>query len=386
VYAASSRFLKAITTSGKRKTVVDVYMNGAQIDSDIPVIGGRITVDRNSRTRRSGSITLGDPSFFPKFDDNTFTPYGVEIGIRHGIVYPDGTEELIPQGIFLINDIEADEAEGLIPTIEFFDRAHRVFETSTHVTDGGPNMVGDQTFSGSRVHDALHAVIDYPSPNWPNANQLWSLNIDTSLSNPTIPGGQFEGDTDRWKLAQDLAAMIGGEIYFDVFGNATCIPIPGITVQELPPDWEVFAGEGGVMVSAAQRVTREETFNSVVMLGSTPSGTERQARAIVYDLNPASKTYYYGPFGKKTLRLSDQRLTTDEACYTAANGVLKNSLGIAKTVTFKATSNPALDGGDIVKITYPDGLEELHLLDSFDIDFKSGVMGASTRSIQLAVA
>lgn len=378
--------MKAIKTSGKRKTVVDVYMNGALIDADIPVIGGEITVDRNSRTRRSGSITVGDPSFFPKFDDNTFTPYGVEIGIRHGIVYPDGTEELIPQGIFLINSISADEAEGLIPTIEFFDRAHRVFETSTHVTDGGPNMVGDQTFAGSRVHDALRAVIDYASPNWPNANQLWSLTIDSSLSNPTIPGGQFEGDTDRWKLAQDLAAMMGAEVYFGTDGNAVCIPIPSITVQELPPDWEVFSGEDGVMVSAAQTVTREETYNSVVMLGSTPSGTERQARAIVYDLNPASKTYYYGPFGKKTLRLSDQRLTSDEACYTAANGVLKNSLGIAKKVEFSATSNPALDAGDIIKITYPDGLEELHLLDSFNIPFANGVMSASTRSIQLAVA
>ena len=387
MYPVSSRFLKTIRRSGDRKTVVDVYQGAVKMASDIPVIDGSLKVDRNSRSRRSGSLTLGDPSFFPKVSSGLFAPYSTEIVIRSGLVYTDGSEELVPLGVFLVNDNQADEAEGLIPTIQFFDRAHRVYETSTHVSDGGPLMLPtNHPFSGSPAQTAIETILSYPAPGWPT-NTLWGVYIDPALSNPILPGGSFEGDTDRWQVALDLAEIMGADVYFDVFGSAVVKPVPGITPDTKSTDavFTINSGEDGVMISLSQNITRENTYNRVVMLGATPDGESPQAMAVVADTNPASPTYWNGLFGKKTLRVSNSRLVSDEQCLIAAQAKLKNSLGLSKNVSFGSIANPALDVGDIILVIYPDGTEEIHLLDSFDLPLGNGSMTGTTRTIQLAV-
>lgn len=382
MYSVSDRFLNTIRKSGKRKTVVDVYRDSLKVLSDLPVVSGSLKVDRDGRTRRSGSMVVGDPTLFPRFNSDLLAPYSTEVVIKQGLTYTDGSEELVPLGVFIVNDVNADEATGLIPSIEFFDRAQRVFETSTHVIEGT-----EKTLSGMTVSAALESVLLYPAPGWPHS-PLWGLYIDPTLTNPRIPGGQFDGYTDRWQLVLDLVEMIGAECYFDRSGTAVVKPIPGITADTTSADavWIVNCGENGVMLSAEQRITRDDTYNSIVMLGATPDGTTRQARAIVYDLNPASLTYWHGPFGKKTLRLQNERLVTDSQCLIAAQAKLKEALGLAKHVHFGSLCNPALDDGDIILLVYPDGTEELHILDSFDVPFGDGKMTATTRTIQLAVA
>jgi hypothetical protein len=388
MYGVSPRFLLAIRDSGKRKTVVDFYNGTAPVLTDVPVIGGSITVDRNSRSRRSGSLILGDPSLFPKTTADFLAPYGIEIRIRTGVVYSDGTEELVPLGVFLLNDISASEAGGMVPSVDFFDRAQRVFETSTHVVEGGHNVIGGTPFAGSPVHDCLESTLVYPAPNWASGSPLWSLTIHITLGNPRVPGGMFMGDTDRWKMATDLAEMIGGEVYFNVQGNAVVNPIPSITTAtgQVNSVFELNSGEDGVLVDVSQHVTREETYNSVVMLGATPGNGAPQPIGKAFDLVSTSKTYWEGLFGKKTLRVSNNKLTNNTDCQYAAEQILKNVLGIAKNVDFGGLANPALDGGDVITVTYSDGTKELHIIDSYTMDFATYRMSGTTRSIQLAVA
>lgn len=386
MFPVSNRFLRACKNSGKRKTVVDVYQDNIKVLADIPVVGGSIRVDRNSRSRRSGSMDIGSPDLFPKFTSDILAPLGTEIIIRSGMVYPDGDEELIPLGTFIITDISAEEENGLLPRVEFMDRAHRVFETSTHNADEAEVTVFGDPISGHTTQAALESMIVYPAPGWPSS-PLWGLTIQQNLPDIPIPGGQFAGDTDRWEIAQSLATSMGCEIFFDNFGQCVCQRVPGITSSTTFDDaiWTIEPGEGGTLISLSTSISRNDTYNSVVVLGSTPDGATKQPMATVYDLNISSPTYYHGPFGKKTLRVSDSKLTTEKQCKTAAQGILKNTLGIAKNVTFGAIANPALDAGDIILLKYPDGRQELHIIDSYDLPFSQGIMTAETRSVQLAV-
>lgn len=388
MYPVTDRFLTAIKQPGQRKTVIDVYQGQAKVLSDLPVIDGSLRVDRSSRNRRSGSLTVGDPSLFPRLSNSILAPYSTEIVIRSGVVYRDGSEELVPLGVFLVNDTAADEAAGLIPSINFFDRAQRVYESSTLVADGGAQYgIAGQTFSGYPASQAIEATLLYPAPGWPT-NSLWGMSITPGLLDPVLPGGQFDGDTDRWQLAVDLAELMGAEVFFDVAGNAIVQPVPGITSSTTDDDvvWTVAAGEGGTLTSAEQVITREFTYNGVVVIGPAPSEDIQQIRAVAVDNNVASPTYWNGLFGKKTLRISNERITTLEQAQGIAEAKLKEVLALSKNVNFGGVANPALDVGDVIKIVYNDGTSEIHLLDSFTFPLDGGPMTGTTRTIQIAVA
>lgn len=385
MYPVSPNFLGSIVRSGRRKVVADLYYGSKYIPllRDIPVVEGSINIDRNSRNRRSGQITIGDPDLYPNLMDYTgLEPYGSEMAIRCGVVYPDGTEELVPMGIFLITDVASEDSSGGLPQITLFDRAQRVFDTSTHVTDGGP-----QKFAGKSINVALPEVITYSAPGWPT-DPLFRCTVDSSLNEVIIPGGYLAGETDRWAICEDMATAIGGEVYFDVLGEAVVVPPPSIDQTTTVADavWEITpdTGDGlGNLLSINRNLTRENTYNAVVVVGATPEEGKAQPIGIAFDLAAQSKTNWNGLFGKKTLRISNQILTTNSQCLKAAQAQLKNVLGLSKHVHFNALFNPALDGGDIVNVVFPNGDFELHLIDSLSFSFGSNwSMGAQTRTIQ----
>jgi len=79
MYTVSDRFLQRIRNSGKTRTVVDLYFEGSLVASDIPISEGQIRVSRGSDSRRSGSLTIPDPSLVPAIKSDLLIPYGTEI-------------------------------------------------------------------------------------------------------------------------------------------------------------------------------------------------------------------------------------------------------------------------------------------------------------------
>lgn len=385
MYPVSQKFINAIAVSGVRKTVADIYYGSQVVIKDLPVVDGHLSVDRKSEVRRSGSITIGDPTLFPTLNAASgLEPYGIEIVIRSGFVYTD-SEELVPLGVFIVDKVSGTEKEGLFPTINFFDRAKRVAETSTFVVEGGP-----QSFGGKTVQEGLATTLGYPAPGWPTS-PLWNVTVNPTLPVITIPGGFGDGDTDRWQLAVDLATAIGGEPYFNVLGAAVVNPIPylGPDTVVTAAVWTVTAEFGtgrGNMLNADRSITRDGVYNSVLVLGASANGTTAQAFGQAYDDNPASKTFYGGLFGRKCLRVKNTALTTNDQCIVAARNLLRNYLGLARNLTLDSLCNPALNEGDIIQVFYPDLTTELHLVDSFEIPFGSdvGSMTIRTRTVQYA--
>jgi hypothetical protein len=63
-------------------------------------------------------------------------------------------------------------------------------------------------------------------------------------------------------------------------------------------------------------------------------------------------------------------------------------LGDAETVNFDALSNPALEVGDVITLAHErtdtdPGLMASHIIDSFQMDLRTGSMSAATRSTSL---
>lgn len=363
----TTRFLQQIRQSGRTKTVVDLYFNGELAATDIPISGGSLRVDRGSDVRRSGSLQIADPSLVPAIKGDILLPYGTEILIRSGVVYTDGTEELIPMGVFGLEQTQWDEGIDL-PEIEFFDRA-KVMSRFQRTTT--------RDVSGMYAKALIQQLVPGPFATLSSAP---AVNIDTTLVDAKLPGGTTY-DSNYWDVLTMAAEAINAEIYFDVNGDFTAVPVPYID-QSTPiasADWTVDVGDTGVLVSARRGFSRSDTYSSVMVRGGTKSNNQ-QATAEVFDHNPASPTYYLGPFGRARKLVENSALITDAQCMAVAQAELRKVTGLAKSVSFTSLRNPALEVGDIILFTFFDAEQELHMLDSFTYDFASGEMSAETRA------
>lgn len=387
----SSRFLTALRGPYVRIVTADLYYNQALVLKGLPIVDGSITVDRTSKTRRSGSVTIGDPNFYPTFAGSPLAPYGAELNIKWGISYPDGTTESVSLGWFRIEDVSQETAPGQsnggLPVVDFFDRSQAVDVASflDPVDRGGWGVKGLLT-------QLVRDVVPYAA-----------VNISSSLTDGTVPGGvTFDGS--RWDAVTTCAGYLLADVYFDVNGAVAAVPVPTLS-QSTPTSAAVWtmdastpaavaagASSTGVLVSAKRAVSRAGVYNCVSVYGST-TGSAAPPTGYAADTDPRSPTYFgtspnYGNpntssvFGAQIYRYQNNLLTTNAQCQAAAQTQLQNFLGLARSLSFTVCPNPALEAGDIIKVIYPDGRSELHLLDSFTIPLgPSAQFSGSTRTL-----
>lgn len=370
MYDVSENFLGSVRQSGRRKTVADLYYGTSlfPIASDIPVSGGSISIDREGDIRRSGNLQIADD----QLNLNLFLPTGIEVVIRSGFNFYTGTEELVPLGIFRVEDLSFNEGEQNSVTVSFFDRGRAMQDVV--------NLV-DKNVAGLTFQTVLTEIVDHVFINTGTVPQIISeYDLEQQFPGGTVLNGTYL-DTVK-KIAEALA----GEQYFDVNGNLNIGTIPSITTATSPTEavWNVDVGATGVLVKAGRKTTRSGTYNGVGVFGATVDDNAGDDRVFgkAYDMNPLSPTFYDGFFGRRTLRINNDLLTSNDACVLAAEAQLKNLQGLAKRITFTSLWNPALDVGDIVLFTFLDGSTEIHMVDSLNFDLASGEMTGETRTTQ----
>lgn len=387
----SVRWEQAIRRGAQPVTEVHIHLRGQGIVFDhLIASSGSISLDRENSYRTSGSLVIPDPDLFPTLDNpSVLDPYGAEVFLQTGIVYPEGVNaiaqgvcpctlaaegsaELIPIGYLPIESVSGSEASGRISNISFFDRGRR-FEEFSYATpvDHGGKLI--QTVIEEEVLDGDRYYLD---------EILWTISFDPEVGNFSLPTGTIvEGS--RWELLSQLAEDLGAEIFFDRDGNVTVQPVPGVYAEgAIPePDWVIDAGENGVLVDAERSVSREGVYNGVLVLGSADE-ERAQPFSLVTDDDPNSLTYWEGPFGKSILRIESADLTTDAQCEAAARAELKNVTGLQRSLSLDSVGNPAMDPGDIIQVVFPDGSLETHMLDGYSYDLATMAMSITTRSLQ----
>ena len=365
--SVSSTFLARIRYSHVRITVADIYWNGSALFVNVPIKSGNISIDRNADIRRSGTIT------FASDDINLvgLEPTGLEINIRSGVRYNNGDSELVSLGWFRTETYVTQDGVSKEMTMDLFDRAKVYQDIQTY---------SDSDRSGTTVLQTVTSLTNYAffglgyTP-----TTIWDSSFDQGKK---LPGGSVASGT--YLDAMNMVALtLAGEFYFDANGAQVFGVIPGVSpvFTDNTSVWDIDVGETGVLVSANLTRTRANTYNGVSVLGATAE-TGTRVFAIAEDVNAASPTYFSGPFGKKTLRIESDTLTTKKACYAAATSQLQNLTGLSRKVSFTSLWNPALQEGDVCLFTYTDDTQEYHLIDSLSFDFSSGEMSGETRTAQ----
>lgn len=326
-------------------TTVSVLFGGGAVDGfqDLAVVSGTVVKDRKAATKGRTSLTIAEPTLLPVGEiGDPFAPIGFELVVRRGLVIA-GEAEMKQLGVFPLQRSTL-EATTLLTSVSAVDRSQLVIDADledVYEIDAGTNF-------GTAIRDLIGDGV--PSLEYAFAS--------TELVTPHLLFPAFSG---RWKQAQLMAASIGMELFFDGLGRCTLRPEP--TNVSGSPVWTLTGGDGGTLTALSIDRDRGPTFNRVVATGQNSSNTE-QYRAVATDDDPASPSYYYGPFGRKPIAFTSSLIGSGEQAALAAEARLVRQLGVAKSLRADGVPNPAIEDGDLILFREDrTGTNERHLAD-----------------------
>jgi hypothetical protein len=358
----SDAFLEAVSTS--HKPVVSVTLDGEEVE----IREGQVTLDATSATRASFSATLaiGDedlPDWVPDKPADRLAPYGNTLAVSRGIELPDGTPEMVPLGIFRIDETSVDDQGGDV-TIGVTG-----LDCSQYLIDAVFERNGTVA-RGSHPAEEIQRLIDKALDGVVYAYDFFDRTAD-------LPLLSFEAGGDRWDFCQGLAESIGCLLYFDGEGV--------LTLQQQPQKEAVYTiTEGENLLSIGKRWGVADAVNRVVVTGENDTDTpwygERQ------DDVPGSPTNYLeSNFGRYTFNYSSNYVTSDDNAEQVAQNILTQKLGTGQQIDFTSLVNPALEPLDVIEVVRERiGVSELHILDSLTIPLTPGeTMSCTTRVAQV---
>lgn len=369
MYPVSDAFKSAIRKSHVTRTKIEIYdmANGSILSTASP-ISGEVTIDNRRSIRRECSLEFVDKdgTLVPTNNiSSILLPYNREVKIYRGIVFTDGTEELVPLGVFVITSVDVQEtAQGVKINIKGSDRslilARAKFTNHEFYID-----------EGTAKETAIENILKY---RYPQVKTIFPLtNQTTALLYPTL-----DQSSDPWREALKIAESASMDLYFDENGIARMRPIPDPDFGT--PVAEYTDGSDSVLVQLSRSLTTDDSYNGVIFTGE---GTNLSIGVLgeAWDDNPASPTYRK-TYGEVPLFKSSPTVLTVAEAEEAAKNELKKVIGATEKITWDQIVNPAHDVYDLVKVTRsPVGVDKVLMLDAISIPLAAtATMNAIGRS------
>lgn len=363
----TDRFAAAVRVSHSLVTSAELLSSGSVV-VELAIDDGSVTLDQTSASRGRCDVTLaGTSDVIPTGQDDPLAPYGNEVRLSRGIEFPDGTVELVALGVFRLEDVEvSDTTTDATIRLTGLDRSARLIDARFEA----PYQVAASGDYAEQILELLQAAWpDVPVGSWPTGA--------TSVT----PALVAEEGGDRWAFAQSMAEAIGHDLFFDGDGELTLVP--SSTLSTGSPVVTLAEGDGGVLLQAGRRWTRQGAFNRVIATGENTGLGVAPPRGVATDDNHLSATYYYGPFGRVPRFYSSPFLATDAQATDAAAAILARELGTTQTVSFGSLVLPHLEPGDVARITRARaGIDENHVIDSLTIPLSAaGTLTGATRAV-----
>ena len=360
-----------------------VYQLGYVVDGPFTnaLSTGSLTVDRNSTYRRTGQFTIEvDPTvppslLVPSGPTALLSPFGTEINIQIGIISSSPgsnfaqVNQWIPLGQLEIATTDVDDTvNDIAVTLNVYDRSYTIDKRKFSQPYNFPAA------SGNFVDEIMVLL-----------NQVWGqtvgvapLQYNITPTTATVPVASYNQGASPWQAATDMASAVGYELFFDINGVVTGLPIPD--PYTTAPCWSFIEDQTVITSNPSSggsesllgspystppevqvQMTSEGIYNDIVIQGTgtanapsytgpngTVSGTPTLAEA--QDTNPTSPTYIAGGLGDIPNFVSSS-LVTSTSAQSMADNMLQASLSQAWTVTLQIAPNPIFDIDDVVAIT-----------------------------------
>lgn len=369
MYPVSEDFKTSIRKSHVTKTKIEIYdMKNDSIISTASPISGEVTIDNRRSVRRECSLEFidSDGTLLPTNNiSSILLPYNREVKIYRGVVFADGTEELVPLGVFVITSVDIQEtSQGIKIAIKGSDRSLILARAK---------FTNHEFFieDGTAKETAIEKILKF---RYPKVKTIFpATNQTTPLLYPTL-----DQSSDPWREALKIAESAAMDLFFDENGVARMRPIPD------PDSGQAVAtytdGSDSILLQISRSLSTDESYNGVIFTGE---GTNLSIGVIgeAFDDNPSSPTYRK-TYGEVVLFKSSPTVLTVAEAQEAARNELKKVIGASEKITWDQIVNPAHDVFDLVKITRsPVGINKILMLDAISIPLAAtGTMNAIGRS------
>lgn len=327
---------------------VDGYQDGeTPTGRHMRMIDGDVEMDATADIRATGTVTLAEP--WPIAQDLSLAPYGAEVYLARGVDLGGSGILWASLGYFRISEIDQGDAANGPVGLALDDRMATIIDSRFIA----PRQWLVGTTVGAIVNEVVLEI-------YPEATIIFDDDSDDSQL-----GRSLIAEESRFEVLKTLADGLGKIFYWDAQGRLVFETIP----DEDEPIWIVNAGPGGVMVSADRSLSRDGVYNAVVVLGEGPDELP-PVRAVAYNAQESSPTFFGGPFGRVPRFYSSSFITTQVQAENAAVNLLRQFLGAPYDVGASAVPNPALKPYDVIRVVYNDGTREMHVVEKVKIPLK----------------
>lgn len=315
---------------------------------------------------RYDRIVSGD-SLVPADAWDVLAPLGNELRLWRGIEFEDGSQELVPLGVFGINDVEVQEdGNGLVINIVGTDRSLKVARASW--------TSAVRIAEGTNVADAIASILTDRYDD-----------VETSFASTTSSTGNVvlgtESQNSPWADAQRLAEAAGMDLFFDGSGVAVLQPVRDY--ENATPDAVYRENDEAMIVALRRRFSNEETYNGVIVVAENTTN-DSVIRVETWDDDPTSPTYRYGTLGQIPFFYFSPLITTTEQATAAGIARLSKIKGVVEIVDWIQIADPSLDVADVIAVYNTNSkLERLMVLDKLTIPLDpSQPMTAVARTVR----
>lgn len=325
---------------------------------DLPYDGGGVAASLTNRVTRNLNLTV-DEDWYPWEDDDLLAPYGNELRAYRGVEYGNGVQILFP--VFRGKIQSADLASGGTVEIDAADRAQEVEDSEfLRPYNSARGVYLNQQFQ-ELVTDGV------PDAEFGVSDDFWQ----------TMPPLTWESDRGS---ALDEVGRTGGAFWY-------ALPDGRFVLRRVP--WTVPGTrsviltdrDGGLILEALPRKTREGVVNSVTAVSERTDGSDPYY-ATAEDVTPSSPTYVGGKFGRKHKLFRAQGALGQPATLGAATAYVRRSTALAQTWSWSQTPDPAMELGEVVGLEVRGRTGITQVVSSFQMPMTvGGQMTVSGRSL-----
>jgi hypothetical protein len=339
---------------------VEVWRLGVRVDefgdAGVPILDGSITATLSSKVTRRLSLSL-PLSMVPVDNNDLINPYGNQIIVRAGVSGYGGLDHFWPVFRGRISSVVVDSSNVRVEVDDLAaELGNSFFEVPLNSSTGQLIILQWQDLVRAAYPDAEFGTSDDFPQHVPKLT--WS--------------------DSRAAAADSLSEAAGAFWYTLGDGSFVMRRVPWTTEQTPLLDWET--GPDGVLLDGAYRLSRDEVFNKITVVGEAADGSP-PVNSSVFDNDPTSLTYLYGAFGEKGKRITSNATVTDGAAFELAVQHLHRSRALTRTWNVQIVSDPALELGDCVTIRHL-GKVDIQVVESFTIPLSGdNVMNVSLRAL-----
>lgn len=331
--ARSAAFDQAIRNGGIVQTACAIQRGGVTIAQLDLMPGATIHLDDQAASRRTFSGQLPNTGIAPHLATDTLAPFTIEAAVSSGFKYPNGTSELLPLGLFVV-DVVKDDTAGLI-SISGPDRAFKI-ATNWNVS---PYVIA----AGTPLDTAILGYLDAKYPGMVLIAD-GAAHGQVLASTAVYQAGQGSGDP--WSNCQALAAKFGRELFMDNLGRAVLRLVPDPTQQ--PAVWQYVPGTANLALSGTHTMDTSQGVYNAALVSAGGSGVATPVSSLVQITNTSSPIFPDPKgFGMRPAFLTSSQLTTAAQCTAAGQALLNRQPGIFDQFDFTAIPHPAHEPGDV---------------------------------------